>query len=453
MSHPLLTAPIGPALLRLAGPTTAIMVLQIFVAMADIWFVAQLGTDALAGIALVFPVMALMVNSANGGLGGAVASALARAQGGGRHDDARALVLHALVLAVVIGLVFTTFAWTAAPAFYRLLGGSGLALEQALAFSNLWYGGAIVVWLSCFLAALLRGAGDAATPARIGVITSALYVPLSGVLALGIGSWPGLGMRGPAIASIAAAIGSGILLARAVWRGRLGFTPALGGIRLQRRLFGEILRVGMMGVLGTLSGSLSALLVTGLVGRFGTAALAGYGVGVRLEHMLAPLAFGIGTGCTTLVGVAAGAGDWKRAAGVAWTGGLLAFAAIGAVGWTVALLPEGWARLFTADPEVIAASTAYIVRVAPFYCLFGLGLTLNFASQGAGRMMVPLMGSVGRMVVATTGGWLAVETFGLGLDGLFIAIAAGTAAYGCLIAGPLLIAPWRSRPEVSSRPA
>jgi len=134
------------------------MALQILVAMADIWFMGRLGTDALAGIALVFPFMALMVNSANGGLGGGVASAMARALGAGRHEDARALVLHALVLAVAFGAGFTTLAWTAAPAFYRLLGGSGLALERALAFSDVWYGGAIVVWLSCFLAALLRAA-------------------------------------------------------------------------------------------------------------------------------------------------------------------------------------------------------------------------------------------------------------------------------------------------------
>lgn len=80
--------------------------------------------------------------------------------------------------------------------------------------------------------------------------------------------------------------------------------------------------------------------MTALVGRFGTAALAGYGIGLRLEFMLAPLAFGIGTGCTTLVGIAAGAGDWKRAVKVAWTGGFAAFVLIGAIGWTVALLPE-----------------------------------------------------------------------------------------------------------------
>ena len=99
MSHPLLTAPIGRSLLRLAGPTTGLMVVQIFVAVADVWFIGRLGTDALAGSRWSFPSMMLMQNMANGGMGGGVASAMARALGAGRLDDARALVLHALVLA------------------------------------------------------------------------------------------------------------------------------------------------------------------------------------------------------------------------------------------------------------------------------------------------------------------------------------------------------------------
>lgn len=99
MSHPLLTAPIGRSLLLLAGPTTALMLMQILVAVADGIFVGRLGTDALAGMALVVPFVTLMFNIANGGMGGDVTSAVARALGAGRPDDARAIVLHALVLA------------------------------------------------------------------------------------------------------------------------------------------------------------------------------------------------------------------------------------------------------------------------------------------------------------------------------------------------------------------
>lgn len=442
LSHPLLTAPIGPSLLRLAGPTTGLMVVQIFVAIADTYFIGRLGTDALAGLALVFPFIALMQNIAAGGMGGGVASATARALGAGRFDDARALVVHTVVLALAFALLFTALAWTIAPALYRLLGGSGVALQRALTFSYVWFSGGIAVWVYFFLSAILRGGGDAATPGRYGLLTSLVYVPLSGVLTLGIGDWSGLGVAGSAISSLIATGAGSLLLARALWRGKLGFTPKLTGVRLQGRLFAEILRVGLMSSFTTLTANLTAVLVTGLVGRFGVAALAGYGVGVRLEFTLAPLAFGIGSGLTTLVGVAAGAEAWPRAVRVAWTGGLIAFAMIGSLGFAVALLPETWSRLFVSDPDVVAASVSYIRHVAPFYCLFGLGLTLNFASQGAGRMTAPVVAGVMRMVTTTLGGWFAVERLGLGLDGVFAAIAVGMAVYGCLIAGPLLIAPW-----------
>ena len=428
------------------------MVVQIFVAIADTYFIGRLGADALAGLALVFPLTALMTNIAAGGMGGGVASAMARALGAGRLDDARALVLHALVLALAFALVFTALAWTIAPALYRLLGGSDAALERALTFNYVWFSGAAAVWVCFFLSAVLRGSGDAITPGRYGLMTSMLYVPLSGVLTLGVGAWPGLGVAGAAIASVIASAVAALLQAVALWRGKLGFTPRLTGIPLQARLFAQILRVGAMGSLTTLMSNLTAVLVTGLVGRFGVAALAGYGVGVRLEFMLAPLAFGIGSALTTLVGVAAGARAWPRAVRVAWTGGLIAFAMIGTLGWMVALFSETWSRLFVADGEVVAASVSYITHVAPFYCLFGLGLTLNFASQGAGRMTAPVVAGVVRMLIATLGGWFAVAQLRLGLDGVFAAIGAGLIAYGCLIAGALLVAPWgRKRRSILAR--
>lgn len=442
MSHPLLTAPIGRSLVRLAGPTTAVMVAQTFVAIAETFIFGRLGTLALAGFALVFPLMMMMTMMAAGGMGGGVAAAMARTVGAGRIEDARALVLHALLLGAALALLFTALAWTVAPGLYRLLGGDGAALGHALTYSNVLFSGALVVWANFFLSALLRGGGDAATPGRFMLLGSIAQVPLSYVLALGLGDWPGLGMAGPAWSSLATSAVSAALQARALWRGKLGFVPAVRGVRLQGRLFWEILRVGLLASFSAFTANLTAMLVTGLVGRFGVAALAGYGIGVRLEFMLVPLAFGIGSGLTTLVGVAAGAQDWKRAVRAAWTGSLVAALAIGAFGWIVALLPEGWARLFTADPEVIAATVAYITRVAPFYFLFALGMTLSFASQGAGRMRAPFAAGLARLAVATGGGWIAVEVLGWGLPGVFVAIAVGMVTFGALIAGPLLVRPW-----------
>jgi putative MATE family efflux protein len=445
LSHPLLIAPIGSSLLKLAGPTTAVMVAQTFVAIAETFIFGRLGTDALAGFALVFPFMMMMTMMAAGGMGGGVAAAMARAVGGGRKEDARALVLHALVLGAALALLFTLLAWTVAPTLYRLLGGTDRALDNALTYSHVLFSGSILIWANFFLSALLRGGGDAATPGRYMLMSSIAQVPLSYVLALGIGGWPGLGMAGPAMSSLLTSAVSALLQARALWGGRLGFVPALGGIALQRRLFWDILRVGLISSFSAFTANLTAMLVTGLVGRFGITALAGYGIGVRLEFMLVPLAFGIGSGLTTLVGVAAGANDWRRAVRAAWTGSLVAGLGIGLFGWTVALVPEGWARLFTDDPEVVAATAAYITSVAPFYCLFGLGMTLSFASQGAGRMTAPFLAGIARLCVATVGGWFAIESLGWGLPGVFAAIAVGMITFGSLIAGPLLVHPWRAR--------
>ena len=450
MSHPLLAAPIGRSLFRLAGPTTALMLVQILVAIAEIYFVGRIGTDALAGIALVVPFLTLMLNIANGAMGGGVAASLARALGAHRMDDARAVVVHALVLAIALGLFFTLSDWLAARWLFGLLGGRGAALEQALAFSHIWFSGAIAMWVSSFLAALLRGSGNTATPSLYGFLAAIAYVVLAGVLMLGIAGWPGLGLAGSAVAALVTTLVSVVALARAVWNGRLGFTPSLTAVRLRWEIFREILQVGALGSLTTVTSNVTAMLVTGLVGRFGVAALAGYGIGARLEFMVAPVAFGIGSGLTTLVGVAAGAGAWHRAVRATWIGGLTTFALIGLIGWTVALLPEAWSHLFTSDSAVIAASASYITHVAPFYCLFGLGLSLYFASQGAGRMAVPVAAGIARMIVTTVGGWVLVEYTQLGLQGVFIAIAAGMIVYGGLIAGSLFVAPWRKRSVITA---
>lgn len=445
LSHPLLTAPIGASLWKLAAPTTAVMIAQTFVAIAETFIFGRLGTDALAGFALVFPLMMMMTMMAAGGMGGGVAAAMARAMGAGRRDDARSLVLHALALGAVLALLFTLLAWTVAPTLYRLLGGEGRSLDHALTYSHVLFSGSLFIWANFFLSALLRGGGDAATPGRYMLFSSLAQVPLSYVLALGIGDWPGLGMAGPAISSLATSAVSALLQARALWGGKLGFVPALGGLSLQGRLFWDILRVGLIASFSAFTANLTAMLVTGLVGRFGVTALAGYGIGVRLEFMLVPLAFGIGSGLTTLVGVAAGANDWRRAVRAAWVGSLVAGLGIGLFGWIVAIVPEGWARLFTNDPQVIAATVAYITHVAPFYCLFGVGMTLSFASQGAGRMTAPFFAGIARLCIATVGGWFMIESLDWGLHGVFTAIAIGMIAFGSLIAGPLLFHPWRAR--------
>jgi Na+-driven multidrug efflux pump len=261
---------------------------------------------------------------------------------------------------------------------------------------------------------------------------------------LGIGSWPGFGIVGAALSSIVTASLSAAYLAHLTWSGALGFKPGLDGIGWSGRLFGAILRVGLVASVSATMANLTTILITFLVGGFGVAALAAYGVGARLEFLQVPLVFGIGSALTTLVGVAVGAGDFARARRVAWTGAAAAAVMTGAIGLFGALFPSAWIGLFSSDAAVHEAGRSYLTHVAPFYLLFGLGMALNFAAQGAGRMLAPFLVGVTRMIVATGGGYLAVRA-GFGLDGLFTMVGIGIAVFGGGLGLALWLKPWRAK--------
>ena len=139
-------------------------------------------------------------------------------------------------------------------------------------------------------------------------------------------------------------------------------------------------------------------LTTALVGAAaGPDAVAGYGTGARLEYLLIPLVFGLGAPLVALVGTNIGAGQRERALRIALTGGALAFALTEAIGVAAAIWPQAWLGLFGNDPRMLAAGAAYLRAVGPAYGFFGLGLSLYFASQGAGRLFWPLLPGFLRM--------------------------------------------------------
>ncbi len=454
--HPLLSAPPVPTIARLALPTTAVMIAQSGVSIAETWVIGQLGTDALAGFALVFPLLMLMTMMAAGGIGGGIASAIARAAGGGRTADARALVVHALIVALGFALLFTIGMRVFGADIYRLLGslrggGAGAGgdparvLAYALTYSDTVFAGAAAHWAMFALSAILRGAGNAALPGKAMLLSSLLQIPLTYVLALGIGGWGGMGIAGAAVSAILTALLASGLMLVALRRGAAGVALDLRGVSLRGALFAPILRVGLISSISALTANLATILVTLLVAGFGVAALAGYGVGSRLEFMLVPLAFGIGSALTTLVGIAVGAGQWQRAVRVAIIGSLMAAALTGTVGLLAAIFPQGWMSLFSADPLVQQTGVTYLTRAAPFYAFFGLGMALNFASQGAGRQGVPLAIAFVRLALVAGGGWLAVHVWGLGERGLFWAVALSIIVFGLANLVALIVKPWRGR--------
>jgi putative MATE family efflux protein len=408
----MLDGAIMPTMLRLAWPTVAVLVVQTFVGIAETYYVGYLGTEALAGVTLVFPVLMLMAMMSNGGIGGGVSSAVARALGAGRREDADALVLHSAVLSVVLGLAFTAAALLLGPLLYRALGGQGAVLNAALTYSAWVFIGSVPIWFVNLMASALRGAGNVKIPALVIIIGAAVLVPLSPSIIFGFGPIPRLGIAGAGIAVTIYYVAAALVLLRVMISGRTGLVLKLG--RLQGRLFRDILGVGLISAVGTLQSNLTIVLITGFVGAFGANALAGYGMASRLDYLLIPLMFGLGTAVVTLVGTNIGAGQ-------------------------VAL------GLFSDDPAVLATGTLYLHIVAPFYGAAGFGMLLYFASQGAGAVVRPFLAGTARLVVATIIGGVAVTRFGVGLPTLFAIVAAAGVSYGFLSIFALHAPAWHGR--------
>lgn len=436
----LLTAAIVPTLLRLAAPGVLLMIFQSAISITDAYFVGQLGTAALAGLALVFPLIMLLQMTSAGAMGGGVSSAIARALGAHRTQEARTLGVHALIIGLAMGFGFTLLALLLGPAIYRALGGKGAALAAALAYSNVLFAGAVLTWLANTLASILRGSGNMLVPALALVSGSLVHVPLSGMLVLGAGPLPQLGIAGAGVAYLCGFGFASLIMLAYLLRPDSLLRPRRTDLRLAARMFGEILRVGAISSLNALQTVFTAVILTGMVGRYGTAALAGYGVGARLELLQVPLVFAIGQALVAHIGVNIGAGQGARAKRIAWAGTAIAAGVSLAIGGFVALFPAVWVGLFSGDASVLAAGSAYLRIVGPFYPFLATGVALYFASQGAGRMAMPVIAGTLRLALALLGG-LAAVTLGAPLEAIFAVIAFAMLVYG-LFTG---LAVWRSK--------
>jgi putative MATE family efflux protein len=437
----LLEGPIVGTLLRLAAPNVLVMFVQASVGLIETYFVAKLGTDALAGVALVFPVLMLMQMMSAGAVGGGISSAIARALGGGRRADADVLVFHALAIAVGFGAVFMLLVLGGGRWLYGAMGGSGASLTAALTYSNVVFAGAILVWTFNSLASAIRGTGNMAVPALVTSAGALALIPLSPCLIFGWGPFPELGVAGGAVAVILYYAVGTVAFAAYLRAGRSVVRLSFDDVRLRWPAFREILRVGAVAALITIQTNLTIVIATGLVGRFGPAAIAGYGTGSRLEYLLVPLVFGLGAPLVAMVGTNIGAGQRVRALRAAWIGAAIAAGLTEAIGLGAAAFPHAWLSLFGTDPAMLDSGSRYLRAVGPVYGLFGLGMALYFASLGAGRLRWPLLANLTRLAMAAGGGWLALR-WGGNLSHVFLALSAALAAFGLINAVAVACGAW-----------
>jgi putative MATE family efflux protein len=379
-------------------------------------------------------------------MGGGILSSVARALGSNRRDDANTLAWHAVAVALVLGAITTAAAFAAGPRLYALMGGRDGSLAAALTYSNIVFAGATLIWLYNSLAAVIRGTGNMIVPASVTILGAIVLLPLSPALIFGFGPLPQLGIAGGAVAVVAFYVVGSAIFATYLWSGRGVLRPSLRPPALAWAPTREILRIGAVSSLVSITTNVSIATATGLAGAFGTAAVAGFGTGARLEYLLVPLVFGLGAPLAAMVGTAVGAGRRERAVRVAWIGALVASALTEAIGLAAAIFPHAWLSLFGDDPMMTAVGAHYLRVVGPFYGFFGMGLALYFASQGAGRLGWPLLAAVLRMTIAAGAGWLAVQTSGL--TGLFLALGLALAEFGLLTAIAVAAGAWFSGAKV-----
>ena len=439
----LLTGPIVPTLLSLSAPNLVLTLTQTSIGLIEVYWIGRLGTDALAGVALVFPALMLMQMMSAGAMGGGISSAIARAIGAGRIGEANALVVHALAIASAFGLGFAALMLVAGRGLYTGMGGSGAVLDAALVYSNIHFSGIVLLWLFNALASVLRGTGNMALPAIVTVVGAVLVIPLSPLLIFGWGPFPRLGVAGGALAVLVYYAGAIPFLLHAIWTGRNVVRPRLRETRIAWPMLYEILRVGLVAAVITVTTNVTIAVITAIVGFAGPEAIAGYGIGSRLEYLLIPLAFSVGAPLVAMIGTSIGAGDRARALRTAWIGAAIVGAVAEAIGLAAAAHPAGWMTLFSNDPAVIEHGSTYLRIVGPFYGFFGAGMALYFASQGAGQLGWPLVAGLTRLAVASGGGWLAYAMTG-SLTYVFVAVGVALAVFGGIVAASIGLGSWKT---------
>jgi Na+-driven multidrug efflux pump len=319
-------------------------------------------------------------------------------------------------------------------------------LFEATSYIEIFFGGAVVPWLMNTLTSILRGTGNMKLPAALTLLFSVIQIVLGGALGLGIGPIPQFGMPGIACGTLIAFATSASISGWYLFSGRGRLNLAAVPFKFRGEMFLDILKVGAVACFSPLQSVLTITIFTHMLARFGNEVLAGYGIGTRLEFMLTSIAFAVGMASVPMVGMAVGAGRIQRARQVAWSGGAFSFVSIAAVGIIIAVFPWLWVGIFTDDPGVRAASYQYLAIAAPPYAFIGLNISLYFSSQGAAKIIGPVLSQTARLIFIAVGGiWLM--SIGATVTSFFVLAACSMVLHGLLCATAVKLTSWDVKAE------
>ena len=440
----LLDLPPFAAILRLAVPTTAVMLVATASNVAHAYFVSRLGGEAIAAVSLVFPISLLAQTIMVGGIGTGVAAAVARALGAGAQLRAIAIGEHAVALGLGAGVAFAGALYFGAAPLFAAMGGSAAVVALAVPYARILFGGAVIPFSGAMLDSIMRGEGEVRVPAVWATASLLAQMIVTPVFMFGFG----IGLLGAPLAMLACQSAALVARARHVLGGHGIVRPRPLPRHWRLEPVHQVLAIGIPASLSTAVNYLGIIVLTGVIARYGDGHLAAYGLAIRMDFILLSLAYGCGAAVLTLVGLASGAGRLALVRDyVLRAGGLMVVILLLLAGLLMAR-PDLWMGIFSDDETIVAVGSHYFRTVGPTYPLMGISMVVAFAFQALGRATVPLVVMTARVAVAV-GASLAFVRYGWSETAVFATIAATNAAAALvlvtLFARTLAVMPRSSR--------
>ncbi|MCI0697880.1 MATE family efflux transporter [candidate division KSB1 bacterium] len=412
----------GRAIILLAIPMVLEMVLESVFAVVDVFFVAKLGADAVATVGLTESVITLVYAVAIG-LSMGTTALVARRIGEKDRPGAVVAVVQAIAIGIFMSLPITAVGIIFAPKILALMGASESIVETGAGYTRIMLAGNATIMLLFLINAIFRGAGDAAIAMRVLWIANALNIVLDPCLILGLGPFPELGVTGAAVATNIGR-GLGVLYQlHVLFRGQGRVLLDRTALRLSPAVMLQLLRVSLGGVFQILIATASWVGLTRLVAMFGSAALAGYTIAIRIIVFSILPSWGLSNAAATLVGQNLGAKKPERAEKSVWLTGFSNMLFLIGVGLVFILFAERLVVIFTNDPNVVPYAVDCLRIVSYGYLFYAYGMVIVQAFNGAGDTYTPtLINLVCYWLVQIPLAYLLAIPLQIGATGVFIAI-------------------------------